>query len=262
MKKYILLITIFCFFYAVNYAQSGIKKVDFNNFTYEPLCGGDIDGEPYGKITVKNGKIENIKEVDGVNEVIDDNLPNYFSVGNFLYGDLNGDGKEEAVVSSDCNTGGTGQFSEGYIFTIKNGKPVLLTRIEGGDRGFGGLVDIKIVKGLLVVEQNDPEGGANCCAVYTLMTKYKLNGNKLVPIGKPIRRKIKFLEQPKVPVEYKTNKSEPKASQIIDKIESIYRRLNAKNCKTTDVIKPMRKQNEKARELADASAAKPCLEKE
>jgi hypothetical protein len=200
------LIFLFCTIFLLTaslFAQNDIRKVDFNNFTYEPTCTGDLSDEPYGRITVKNGTISNIKEVNGVNEVIDDNLPNYYSVGDFLYGDLNGDGKEETVVSSDCNTGGTGQFSEGYIFTMENGKPVLLARIKGGDRGFGGLVDTKIVKGLLVVEQNDPEGGANCCALFTLTTKYKLNGNKLSAIGKSVRREI----NPAIRIKFPRNKS-------------------------------------------------------
>ena len=191
MNKFLFLSLFFICSSAAAFAQMNIRQVDFNNFTYEPTCTGNESDEPYGKITVKNGKIDNIKTIDGVDEPINDNLPNYFEISDIIYGDLNSDGGQEAVITSFCNTGGTGQFSEGYIYTLKDGKPVLMTRIGGGDRGFGGLVKIKIVKGLLVVEQNDPQDGANCCAVFTLTTKYKLNDRKLVQVDKTLRRKIK-----------------------------------------------------------------------
>ncbi len=158
--------------------QGEIRLVDFRNFTYNAYCG---DAPPEGKtveVTVKNGKYEASGE----------NFPSYFEIAVDAYGDIDGDGKEEAAVSSLCNTGGTGQFSEGYIYTVKNGKPVLLTHFEGGDRGYEGLQSVKIKNGFLFVERND--GTANCCADKTLTTKYRWNGKKLVEIGKPVSRRL------------------------------------------------------------------------
>ena len=107
------------------------------------------------------------------------------------YGDVDGDGKDEAVVSSNCNSGGTGQFSEGFVYTLKSGKPVLIGRIEGGDRAYGGIREITIAEGIVTVDRNDPgEFGAACCAEAAIKTNYKWNGKTLVESGKPETREL------------------------------------------------------------------------
>lgn len=170
-------------------AQTDIRKVNFNNFTYKPYCTGDETGDASYTITVKKGKFENVILKNGVYETKDDAYPDYFEVDKITYGDLDGDKKDEAVIRTLCNTGGTGQFSEGFVYTMtRSGKPKLLTRFAGGDRGFGGLQSAKIQNGFLLVERND--GEANCCADFTLTTRYRWNKSKLVAVGKPARRKI------------------------------------------------------------------------
>lgn len=170
-------------------SQTDIKKVDFNNFTYSALCGGESEKDALS-VTVKNGTIKNIRTVNGVTETIDEDLPTYFNSNKPLYYDLTGDGKEEAVVVTECNTGGTANFTEGYVFTLKNGKPVLIFRIEGGDRAYGSLVSIKFSKATLIVKRNDPLNGAECCPLFTKTRKYIWNGKTFVPTGKPLLKKI------------------------------------------------------------------------
>jgi hypothetical protein len=164
--------------------KTGIRAVDFANFTYFPSCNGNQSGP----VKVKDRTIQNNKIVDGVNEPIDENLPNYFDLGEPVYGDLDGDGKEEAVIQSECNMGGTANFDEGYIFAMKDGTPVLVARVEGGDRGMGGIANLKIVENRLVLTRN--ESSVNCCAEFTVTTSYRLKGNKLVVVGTPERRKV------------------------------------------------------------------------
>lgn len=162
-------------------AQNNIQTVDFKNFDYQPFCAGE-DAE---KIKVENGEFSKETEEDGYTERF------FFGVSVEGYGDVNGDGKDEAIISSICNTGGTGQFSEGFIYTLKNGKPSLLSRIEGGDRAFGGIVQIKIDNGIISVERNDAgEKGGACCAEFIVKTEYKFNGGKLVEFGKAERREL------------------------------------------------------------------------
>jgi hypothetical protein len=162
-------------------AQVDINKIDFQNFTYQPYCAG----EDTRKVTVKGGEYSEEKQADGYTDRF------YFKVFDFTYGDLNGDGKKEAIILTVCNTGGTGNFTEGFIYTMKAGKPVLVTRIEGGDRAYGGLRSATVENGLLTIDQNDPgaEGGA-CCPEYAVKTAYKLTGNKLVESGKPVKRRL------------------------------------------------------------------------
>ena len=162
-------------------AQTDIHKVDFKNFTYLAKC----IAETPQRVTVKNGEFSEEKQEDGyVNRF-------YFQVSDIAYGDLNGDGRDEAIVLTVCNTGGTGNFSEGFIFAPKAGRPALVARIPGGDRAYGGLRTTRIENGLLVVDSNDagPEGGA-CCPQIIVTTKYKLVGNKIIRSGKETRRDI------------------------------------------------------------------------
>ncbi|MEP6902334.1 MAG: hypothetical protein ABJA66_11325 [Actinomycetota bacterium] len=157
--------------------QGEIRKVDFKNFTFEPNC----TGEDTQKITVKKGEYTLDKG--------DDKL--YFTVENVTYGDLSGDKDDEAIILTVCNTGGTGQFSEGFIYGMKDGKPELLARIEGGDRADGGLRMAKVENGLLVVERNGAgETGGACCPEFVVTSKYKLEGKNLKQVGGDQQREL------------------------------------------------------------------------
>ena len=150
--------------------QSDIHKVDFKNFTYPALCIGE-DAED---VSVKDGEFSEEKQMDGYVDRF------YFKVFDITYGDLTGDKKDEAVVLSVCNTGGTGNFSEGYIYTIRAGKPALIGRIPGGDRAYGGLRESRVENGVLVVAANDVgEMGGACCPEFVVTTRYRLANEKL-----------------------------------------------------------------------------------
>jgi hypothetical protein len=158
-----------------------IRKVDFKNFTYEASCAGDSPQ----KVTVKNGEFSSEKKEDGYVDRF------YFNVFAVTYGDLNGDDSEEAIVLTSCNTGGTGQFTEGFIYTLKDGKPALFGDIPGGDRADGGLREARVDNGQLVVESNDagPDGGT-CCPQFIITTRYDASTGKLKQVGKEDRRSL------------------------------------------------------------------------
>lgn len=163
------------------FAQSDIRRVDFKNFTYSAVCSGETPD----KVTVKDGEFSSEKQEDGYVDRF------YFRVFDIAYGDLTGDGKDEAIILTVCNTGGTGNFSEGFVFAMKAGKPVLTTRIPGGDRAYGGLRSAKVAAGMLVIESNDVgEMGGACCPAFIITTKYKIAGNKLAQVGKADRRDL------------------------------------------------------------------------
>ena len=175
----VLLVVLLCA--ATAFGQTNIRSVDFKNFTYPALC----IGETASKITVKNGEFSEEKQEDGYVDRF------HFNVMDVAYGDLNADRRDEAIVLSVCNTGGTGNFSEGFIYSMRSGKPLLVARIPGGDRAYGGLRSARVEGGLLVVESNDvgPEGGA-CCPQFIVTTKYRLTGGRIVKSGKELRRDI------------------------------------------------------------------------
>ena len=183
MKK---LYFVFVLFAGAAFGQSDIHSVDFKNFTYHPHCAG----EETQAITVKNGEFSQEKQMQDYVDRL------YFNIFSVTYGDLDGDKADEAIVLTACNTGGTGNFSEGFIYKLRNSKAVLLTGIEGGDRGYGGLRTAMVSNGILSVERNDPgENGANCCAEFIETQKYKFIGGKLVEFGEPTKRPVVSTER-------------------------------------------------------------------
>lgn len=181
MLSRMLITAIFALSAAAANGQADIRNVDFKNFTYSPYC---IGKNPV-RVTVRDGEYLKETQMDGYVDRFS------FAVTDVAYGDLNTDGKDDAVVLGVCNTGGTGNFSEGFVYVAGGAKPILSARIPGGDRAYGGLRSTSISGGVLSVESNDVgEAGGACCPEYVITTRYSLNAGKLVPIGKPARREL------------------------------------------------------------------------
>ncbi len=154
-------------------AASGgaIRKIDFRNFTYESQGGGP-------KITVVNGVYES-HDLDGVA---------LFHVLDVDHGDLDGDGIEEAIVTTVENDGGTGNFTDGTIFRMTNGRPVQIGALGAGDRADGGIFGVTIDRGHIVVDRFGQNGGGACCPGYIEREQFKLRTKGLTQISKPIKR--------------------------------------------------------------------------
>jgi hypothetical protein len=196
MKKVILTSLFLLTFNLLTFAQSNIniRQVDFNNFTYKPYCGGE---EPRN-ITVKNGEFLDEKQTEGYAERL------YFKAFSVSYGDLNGDAKDEAFIMTLCNMGSESYLSEGFVYTLKDGKPALVTRIQGGDRAQGGLRSAKVEKGMFIVERYAvDETGSACCPEFVVTTNYKWNGREFVDVGIPARREL----YPATPVSFENGKN-------------------------------------------------------
>ena len=159
--------------------KDSIHRVDFQNFAYRNPCLADDDI----LIHTRDGSF---REEHG-----DDKL--FLKILKVAYGDLTGDRRDEAVVLTICDTGGSGRFTQGYIHTMRKGRVVELTQVEGGDRAFYGIHDIRMERGLLVVERYAPveEGVGACCPKYIDTQKYRWNGRRLIPTGKTHRRDAK-----------------------------------------------------------------------
>lgn len=181
MKKIVLASLFLMALNLIIFAQKDIKEVDFSNFTYEPFCAS----ENSQKITVKDSEFAETKEVDGFPDRI------FFKAFNVTYGDLTGDKKDEAIVLTVCNTGGTGNFTEGFIYSIRHGKTALIARIPGGDRAYGGLREAYSENGILTIESNDVgEAGGACCPEFVVTSYYKLVGSELKEAKKSSRREL------------------------------------------------------------------------
>lgn len=158
-------------------ASGDIRRVDFRNFSYPALCAEELGLS--GGIPVRRGEY--------AKEDRDGSL--HFGIFSVSYGDLTGDGRAEAVVAASCNTGGTGQFSEGMVFSMRENRPVLIGRVTGGDRAYGGIAGLSIEKGRLVVERYaTDEDGPACCPKYVDTTRLRWDGGQLVQDGGVSRR--------------------------------------------------------------------------
>ncbi|HMF56112.1 MAG TPA: hypothetical protein VK619_07185 [Pyrinomonadaceae bacterium] len=147
-----------------------IRQVDFRNFTYK------LNTLP--PIRVRNGRHKRRNDddfdIDGVE---------------IAYGDLTGDRRDEAVIIVRSSAGGTGYFSNGFVYTLRHGRPVLLTEFDGGDRAQGGIESAKVRRGLLIVERAGGEG--LCCPEYVEITEYGWDGARLVQNGAVRRRELR-----------------------------------------------------------------------
>ena len=177
-----LLTLLFGFVISVN-AQTTIQKVDFKNFTYELSCG---DADKRSQLTVKNGEFSGNKNSFEVGDV-----EVYLKIYKVVYGDFDGDKKDEAVVLYACSSGASYVYFRGLFFKMKKQKPILLTELAGGNKGDGGFHKVRFFKNQLIAERLQlPAGGSACCPAFIETTKYKLKDRKLVQIGKRTSRKI------------------------------------------------------------------------
>ena len=155
--------------------MTDIRKVDFKNFTYE------VQGE---RVTLRNGEYK-----------LDWYLDRDFQTNRyrFVYGDLTGDGKEEAVVVLANNVAGAANavLQYGFIFTIRNAQVFKLAEFKGGDGSCSmegaecSLLSVRVEAGLLIVDRAVPTANdASCCPLMYRSTKYRWDGSRLVEIGK------------------------------------------------------------------------------
>ncbi len=171
---------------AVKKIDPSIRKFDFKNFTY-PLTEdqGGGNGETF---TLKNGRQE------GSEQQIEATLQK------IEYGDVTGDGKEEAMIGIYPYSGGNCQCYMVFIYALEDKKPKLLWSFDTWDKAQGGFKRAYAENGGLIIElfgdskfENGkwdfqiPEGkfkGLCCPTVYT-KNRFKWSGGKFVVEGTP-----------------------------------------------------------------------------
>ena len=180
-------------------SSSPLASFDFKNFTY-PLPRGwqNPDGSD---LTLVNGR------VDPVSKHIDEDMADEekiearatrrigMSYVATRYLDTNGDGQDEAVVILKVETTGAAIPQLVYIYQWKDGQPELLWNFRTGDRADGGLKDIRVENGEVLIELygqdrfllGQTETGKItgdeeqlCCPTYFTRTFYKWNGKNFL----------------------------------------------------------------------------------
>ncbi|MEQ1763111.1 MAG: hypothetical protein ABL984_08205 [Pyrinomonadaceae bacterium] len=176
-------------------SHSPLVTIDFKNFTY-PLPRGwqHPDGD---EITLVNGRLqpkmrdiqEEMSPEDKAAARSERRIGMSYVTTKFL--DVDGDGLDEAAVILKVETGGTAIPQLVYIYTWKDDKPELIWPFRTGDRADGGLKDLHVENGELVVELygqdrfilGQTETGKItgdeeqlCCPTYFTRNFYKWNG--------------------------------------------------------------------------------------
>lgn len=87
-------------------------------------------------------------------------------LGFVRYGDVTGDGHEEALVRLGSSAGGTGQFSQLLVFSDSGGKLRVVHRFPTGDRAHGGYLDACVQNRRLVVVREYSETCMVCLEAF------------------------------------------------------------------------------------------------
>lgn len=174
---------------------SPIRKVDFDNILYPNFPDySDPDGRKKKYVTLKPGE----------------GGPNFVN-----YGDITGDGIEEAMVALGIDNRGSAIPDYVYIFTIESGKPKLIWDFETGDRADGGLRNVYAENGQLVIELFGKDrviGGqlyrgeeGLCCPSSFTRTRYRWTGKRFEQLSKEVLKNPKGDANPVMP-EYASKK--------------------------------------------------------
>jgi len=182
-----------------------IREIDFENFVYpwsEPFFGVPsnwkwLTSEPCRRFRALNG-IHHFYEA-GQDSDERKHAP-LIRVDSVVYGDLDGDGAEEAIVALNYSEGGTANWDYLYVYKLQGGRPRLMGRMQTGSRADGGLVRTFVREKLLVVELADTaKRVADCCSAGYVRVSYRWEEGAFLEVGQREHGKIDLREGPPRP---------------------------------------------------------------
>ena len=161
--------------------RTRIRRVDFANFTYPSRSVGYKDD-----FKVINGERPPNEKTETGRP-----LDIWLHLNDISYGDVTGDGVEEAIVDLGWITGGSAIPDLIYVFGLDGNDLKLLWAFETGDRADGGYRDVFAEDGQLVVELlgknkiigknlygDDGTHNGLCCPTVFTRSRYKWTGNR------------------------------------------------------------------------------------
>lgn len=143
-------------------SYSDIRQVDFRNFTY--------------RVTGFLERPSDIRLRDGMYVEKDRGLVTYsVKLTTVAYGDVTGDGEEDAAIVLTVSGGGSGFVTEGVVYTLRNGRAALLSNFEGGEGGHADSIqNVHMANGRLGVVYVNRAGN-------THSVDYRWDGQRFVP---------------------------------------------------------------------------------
>ena len=163
------------------------RRFDFSNFTFPFTAGLTEPGKRSGHFTLSEG--ESPEDEDRIGMYL----------AHVAYGDVTGDGEEEAIVRIGVHTGGSSMSNVVYIYGFTaDGRPKLLWTFETGDRADGGFRNAYGDQGQLIVELygkdlyigKDLYSGDNaitgaCGPSHYTRARYAWDGKRFKMVGRP-----------------------------------------------------------------------------
>lgn len=148
---------------------SEIRKVDFKNFNYGPLCSGDhkFFTPPVETLTLTKGRQE---QGDALN---------YADLRSVKYADLDGDGAEEAfVVVQGQTAGSSGAYLTAFVYAWRNGRAEQIwSQCEENSA-----VSLK-GKAIRFTHPEWKDDDAHCCFSYVTTDTYRWKGSAIVLVS-------------------------------------------------------------------------------
>jgi hypothetical protein len=191
--------------------QSPIRQIDFKNFTYawdEPIALDTtwrwLDSSPESDIKVSDG----MYRFDDEDDTGDGPSP-FITEDSVTYGDLTGDGTEEAIVKLNYSTGGTHNWDYLYVYRLTKSHLSLLGRLESGSRGNGGLISVKVKGTSLVTDFADKDKlRGDCCSAGFIRVRYRWQRGTFVEFGARQYGDMELREGPKGTYKWEEAKTE------------------------------------------------------
>lgn len=156
--------------------SSSIHSVDFANYSYPWIS--DL-GNPKKAFRLQNGELPPTRNERGLVDAMG------VSLQRVDYGDVTGDGQDEAIVVLSILTGGSATPHAIYVYGIGGNQIKLLWSGATDDRADGGLQKVYAQNGELVLERFSPLGKkGDCCPTRFTRVRYQWRGDRFHPKGK------------------------------------------------------------------------------
>ncbi len=157
-------------------ARSNIRSVDFKNFDYPSALQGKV-------IHVTNGLWEGESESD---------LSQCFGVGEIIYGDLRGDGHEQAVIVASSYCPANQATDEIFVYSMSPQEPILLQLLpskpsDKKEIDWNKITDVRIANRQILVTFG--QGECHACVDWLVTAKFAWNGTRFVRTGSLVRKR-------------------------------------------------------------------------
>jgi len=167
-------------------SRSTNTKIDFANFSYPWSTGWEESDTPDSDWKwLEDRPQQTVQLQDSWHRFQDSegNSLGYLNLRSVTYGDLDGDGHEEVAVDLLRGSGGTANWHYLYVYKFAGYKPHLIDWLKSGSRAYGGLVQVVIQDGALVLYFSDPDRRVgDCCSDGIIRARYRLKRGRFVEI--------------------------------------------------------------------------------